>query len=53
MHYTSIMATVLVTGSCGLIGNESVRFFAAKGFDVIGIDNNFRFQFFGRDGDTM
>jgi CDP-paratose 2-epimerase len=52
MHYTSIMATVLVTGSCGLIGNESVRFFAAKGFDVIGIDNNFRFQFFGRDGDT-
>jgi CDP-paratose 2-epimerase len=46
------MATVLVTGSCGLIGNESVRFFCAKGFDVIGIDNNLRYKFFGSDGDT-
>ncbi len=46
------MPTVLVTGSCGLIGNESVRFFSDKGFDVIGIDNNFRLQFFGSDGDT-
>ena len=46
------MPTILVTGSCGLIGNESVRFFSAKGFDVIGIDNNFRLKFFGSDGDT-
>ena len=31
---------VLVTGSGGLIGSESVRFFSGKGAEVIGIDNN-------------
>jgi len=46
------MSVVLVTGSCGLVGSESVRFFCEKGFDVIGIDNNFRKFFFGSDGDT-
>ena len=46
------MSKVLVTGSSGLIGNESVRFFAKKNFEVIGIDNNFRKLFFGQDGDT-
>ena len=45
------MSVVLITGSCGLVGSESVEFFAAKGFDVIGIDNNSRFKFFGKDGD--
>jgi CDP-paratose 2-epimerase len=38
---------VLVTGSCGLIGSESVSFFAGKGFKVIGIDNNLRKTLFG------
>ena len=28
----------LITGSAGLIGAESVRFFSDKGLDVIGID---------------
>ena len=44
--------TVLVTGSCGLIGSEVVRFFAAKEFAVSGIDDNHRRIFFGPDGDT-
>jgi len=46
------MSIVLVTGSCGLVGSESVKFFASMGFDIIGIDNNLRFNFFGKDGDT-
>ena len=36
------MSVVLVTGSAGLIGAESVRFFAAQGFDIVGIDNDMR-----------
>ena len=46
------MSIVLITGSCGLVGSESVKFFILKGFDVIGIDNNLRLKFFGKDGDT-
>ena len=46
------MSVVLITGSCGLVGSESVKFFASKGFDVVGVDNNSRLKFFGRDGDT-
>ncbi len=45
------MSVVLITGSCGLVGSESVKFFTSKGFDVVGIDNNFRSKFFGKDGD--
>ena len=45
------MSVVLITGSCGLVGSESVEFFVSKGFDVIGIDNNSRLEFFGKDGD--
>ena len=45
------MSVILITGSCGLVGSESVKFFASKGFDVIGIDNNSRREFFGKDGD--
>lgn len=46
------MSIVIITGSCGLVGAESAKFFCNKGFDVIGIDNNYRKLFFGRDGDT-
>ena len=46
------MSVVLIRGSCGLVGSESVKFFASKGFDVIGVDNNSRLKFFGKDGDT-
>lgn len=45
------MAKVLVTGSCGLIGSESVKFFA-KNFDVIGVDNDMRAYFFGEEAST-
>ena len=45
------MSIVLITGSCGLVGSESVKFFSSKGFDVVGIDNNFRLKLFGKDGD--
>jgi CDP-paratose 2-epimerase len=46
------MSTVLVTGSAGLIGSESVRFFAHLGFNVIGIDNDMRAYFFGESAST-
>ena len=47
------MSIVVITGSSGLIGSESVNFFCEKGFDVIGIDNNLRKFFFGDDGSTL
>ena len=36
------MSIVLITGSCGLVGSESVTFFSKKGYEVVGIDNNQR-----------
>jgi CDP-paratose 2-epimerase len=47
------MKTVLITGCGGLIGKEATEFFAAKGFRVIGIDNNMRKYFFGEDGSVQ
>ena len=47
------MSVVLITGSSGLVGSESVNFFSKKGFDVIGIDNNLRKFFFGKEGSTF
>lgn len=38
---------ILVTGSCGLVGSEAVKFFREKGHYVIGIDANMRAFFFG------
>ena len=46
------MSIVVVTGSSGLVGSETTRFFCDLGFNVIGIDNNLRMNFFGADGDT-
>lgn len=46
------MSIAIVTGSSGLVGSESVEFLSNKGFDVIGVDNNFRKYFFGKNGDT-
>ena len=48
-----IMSVALITGSCGLVGSESVDFFTKKGFDVVGLDNNLRKVFFGEDGSTL
>ena len=47
------MAIALITGSNGLVGSESAYFFAKKGFDIVGIDNNLREFFFGKDGSTL
>lgn len=46
------MSVCIVTGSGGLIGAESVRFFLARGFDVVGVDNDMRHYFFGPDAST-
>jgi len=46
------MKTVIITGSAGLIGSEAVRFFSAKGFVVVGIDNDMRKYFFGNEAST-
>ena len=43
---------VLITGSCGLVGSEAVRYFTDLGCDVVGIDNNHRKDWFGDEGDT-
>lgn len=46
------MKTLIVTGSSGLIGSESVGHFDHAGWRVLGIDNNMRADFFGPRGDT-
>jgi CDP-paratose 2-epimerase len=44
--------TILVTGSAGLIGSETVKHFANEGARVVGIDNDMRAQFFGAEAST-
>lgn len=46
------MKTVIITGSAGLIGAESCRFFHDKGYQIIGIDNDMRKEFFGAEAST-
>lgn len=46
------MSVALITGSAGLIGSEAVGYFAEQGFDIVGIDNDMRRQFFGDDATT-
>ena len=43
---------ILVTGSAGLIGSETVRRFAGDGCAVVGIDNDMRKRFFGEEAST-
>jgi len=43
---------ILVTGSSGLIGSEAAEYFAHRGRQVHGLDNNMRADFFGPQGDT-
>jgi CDP-paratose 2-epimerase len=44
--------SLLVTGSSGLIGSEVVAYFCNDGWNVFGVDNNMRADFFGPAGDT-
>jgi len=46
------MKTALITGSAGLIGSESARFFAEKGYFIVGIDNDMRSYYFGEEAST-
>jgi CDP-paratose 2-epimerase len=46
------MSVALITGSAGLIGSEAVRFFAALGMDIVGLDNDMRREFFGDEAST-
>jgi CDP-paratose 2-epimerase len=46
------MSIAVITGSAGLIGSEAVRFFAQKGYRIVGIDNDMRRNFFGDDAST-
>jgi CDP-paratose 2-epimerase len=47
------MPSAIVTGSGGLIGSESVRHFVEVGYDVIGLENDMRAQFFGPTASTL
>lgn len=46
------MSVIIITGSAGLIGSEAVSFFAEKGFEIVGVDNDMRRYFFGEDAGT-
>jgi CDP-paratose 2-epimerase len=46
------MTVAVITGSAGLIGAEAAQFFAGKGLDIVGIDNDMRRQFFGEEAST-
>lgn len=46
------MTVALITGSAGLIGAETSRFFAEKGLEIVGIDNDMRSHFFGKEAST-
>lgn len=46
------MSVAIITGSAGLIGSEAVKFFSEKGYNIIGIDNNMRKIFFGKEAST-
>lgn len=46
------MPVVIVTGSGGLIGSESVGHFVQAGYEVVGLENDMRARFFGPDAST-
>jgi CDP-paratose 2-epimerase len=46
------MSLAIVTGSAGLIGSETCKRFHAEGLEVVGIDNDMRARFFGREAST-
>lgn len=43
---------VLITGAGGLIGSACANLLAERGWQVVGVDNNMRQQFFGSQGST-
>jgi CDP-paratose 2-epimerase len=53
LHNQFGVKQLLVTGSSGLIGSEVVTFFCSENWEVYGLDNNMRKDFFGLQGDTL
>lgn len=47
------MPVAIITGSAGLIGSESVKTLHQRGFTVVGIDNDMRAYFFGKEASTQ
>ncbi|MDB4224143.1 NAD-dependent epimerase/dehydratase family protein, partial [Granulosicoccus sp.] len=47
-----MMKKLLVTGAAGLIGSEVAAWFSHLNWEVVGVDNNMRADFFGPKGDT-
>ncbi len=47
------MSIVIVTGSAGLIGSEAALFYGCTGDHVVGIDNDMRSYFFGKEASTL
>lgn len=47
------MSRALVTGSGGLVGSEAVHLLVAEGWEVVGIDNDMRAEFFGEEASTQ
>jgi CDP-paratose 2-epimerase len=48
----ALVPSVIVTGSGGLIGSESVAHFVEAGYDVVGLENDLRSYFFGPSAST-
>ncbi len=46
------MGMIMVTGSAGLAGSETVKRFLSHGLEVLGIDNDLRRYFFGAEAST-
>jgi CDP-paratose 2-epimerase len=46
------MSVAIISGSAGLVGSETVAYFAEKGMDIVGIDNGMRKEFFGEEAST-
>ena len=46
------MKKAIITGSCGLIGSEAVKFLSKRGYHIIGVDNDMRSFFFGESAST-
>ena len=46
------MSIIIITGASGLIGSQAARHFHDLGYDVWGVDNDMRAQFFGPDAST-
>ena len=46
------MSVAIITGSAGLIGSEAAKHFARQGMDVVGVDNDMRSRFFGKEAST-